>query len=136
MSPAASASYRLPHRRRWTGSRLRYASDGTSPATVAESSNSNSASRRVPKHSYTPARNCRRVLKVAGSIMPDPTGQNRPASRNRAYPPCGVKSQAKFLDLCALHLRHAAAESDQTSDLSASLAALMTNAARRLLERD
>src|SRR5439155_16999390 len=27
--------------------------------------------------------------------MPDPTGQNRPASRNRAHPPRGVKSQAK-----------------------------------------
>jgi integrase/recombinase XerD len=27
--------------------------------------------------------------------MPDPTGQNRPASRNRAYLPRGVKSQAK-----------------------------------------
>jgi hypothetical protein len=34
-------------------------------------------------------------LKVAGSIMADPTGQNRPASRNRAYLPCGVKSQAE-----------------------------------------
>src|SRR2546426_151909 len=29
--------------------------------------------------------------------MPDPTGQNRPASRNRVYPPCGVKSQAKVV---------------------------------------
>ncbi len=65
------------------------------PATVAASSNSNSASRRAQKQSYTPARNCRSVLNVAGSIMPDPTGQNRPASRNRAYLLCGVKSQAK-----------------------------------------
>src|SRR5712692_5860689 len=89
MSPAASASYRLPHPRRCTGGKLKYANDGTRPATVAASSNSNSASRRAPKQSYTPARNCRRVLKVAGSIMPDPTGRNRPASRNHAYPPCG-----------------------------------------------
>jgi peroxiredoxin (alkyl hydroperoxide reductase subunit C) len=31
--------------------------------------------------------------------MPDPTGQNRPTSRNRVYPPCGVKSQAKDRNL-------------------------------------
>src|SRR5437016_5059548 len=95
MSPAARASYRLPHRRRCTGGRLKYANDGTRPATVAASNNSNNASRRAPKQSYTPARNCRSVVKVAGSIMPDHTGQNRPASRNRAHPPRGVKSQAE-----------------------------------------
>ena len=52
---------------------------------------------RIKSSSYTPARNCRRVFNVAGSIMPDPTGQNRPMSRNRAHLPFGVKSQAKGL---------------------------------------
>ncbi len=86
MPPAASASYRLPQPRRWTAGRLKYASDGTSPATVAASSSSNRASARVSNRWYTPARNCRRVLKVAGSIMPDPTGQNRPTSQKSRFP--------------------------------------------------
>jgi len=30
--------------------------------------------------------------------MQHPTGRNRPASRNRSYPSCGVKSQAKEVD--------------------------------------
>jgi hypothetical protein len=37
----------------------------------------------------------RSVLTVTGSIMPDPTGHNRPMSRNRVYPPYELKSQAQ-----------------------------------------
>jgi hypothetical protein len=51
--PAASASYRLPQPRRCTAGRLRYASDGTSPATVAASSSS-TAHPAVPRSAGTP----------------------------------------------------------------------------------
>jgi hypothetical protein len=52
---------------------------------VTASSSSNRASAHLSNRWYTPDRNCRRRLKVAGSIMAHPTGQNRLPSRNRDY---------------------------------------------------
>jgi hypothetical protein len=75
-----------PRRRRCTGGRLTYANDGTRPTTVAASSNSNNASRRRSKQSYTPALNCRSVLTVTGSIMPKPTGKKPAAVPESPWP--------------------------------------------------
>jgi hypothetical protein len=52
-----------------------------SPATVAASSNSNSASRRAPKRSYTPSRNCRRL-----SPGSRPGGRSAQGSKRRPAP--------------------------------------------------